>query len=143
MALIKRRGVDESLPKNDRGYADFNDFDYRLRPKNARTTMTLAGSDPYQDELRAIVADANPAELETAISPRSQADEGKDSPIPVRLFLGRRVSGIVGSVPRGFESVIDENLRRIDDAGQKVRIPVRIDQKGGSYRVVVLLGKIR
>lgn len=143
MALFPKRGVDDSLPKGDRGFASFDDFDFRLTPKNGRVTMTLAGSDPYQDELRAIVESGEAEGAETAISPRSQADERVDAPVPVRLFLGRRVSGVVGSIPRGYESLIDENLRRIDDRGQKVRIPVVIEHKRGAYRVVLQLGKTR
>ncbi len=61
----------------------------------------------------------------------------------MRLFLGRRVSGVVGSIPRGFESLIDENVRRIEDRGGKPRIPVRIEQKKGAYRVTLLIGKTR
>ena len=143
MALFPKRGVDSSLPKGDRGFASFDDFDFRLMPKNGRVTMTLAGSDPHQDELKSIVESGDADAAETAISPRSQADEGVDAPIPVRLFLGRRVSGIVGSVPRGYESVVDENLRRIDDRLGKARIPVVIEQKRGVYRVVLLIGKTR
>jgi len=143
MALFPKRGVDTSLPKSDRGFASFDDFDYRLRPKNGRVTMTLAGSDAHQDELKAIVHNGENEDAETAVSPRSMADERIDAPIPVRLFLGRRVSGVVGSIPRGFESLIDENIRMIEDRGSKPRIPVRIEHKKGAYRVVLLLGKTR
>jgi hypothetical protein len=143
MAIFQRRGVDDSLPKSDRGFASFDDFDFRLKPKNARVTITLAGSDAHQDELKAIVQSGESEGAETAISPRSQADEGIDAPVPVRLFLGRRVSGVVGSIPRGFESLIDENLRRLDDRVGKARIPVVIEQKKGAYRVVLQLGKTR
>jgi hypothetical protein len=143
MALFPKRGVDTSLPKSDRGFASFDDYDFRLSPRNARITITLAGSDPYQDELKSIVQNGEHEGAETAISPRSMADERVDAPIPVRLFLGRRVSGIVGSVPRGFESLIDENIRRVEDRTGKARIPVKIEQKGGAYRVVLLIGKTR
>ena len=143
MALFPKRGVDDSLPRSDRGFASFDDFDFRLRPKNARVTITLADSDPHQDELKTIVESGEHGDAETAISPRSQADERVDAAIPVRLFLGRRVSGVVGSIPRGFESLIDENIRQIEDRGGKPRIPVRIEQKKGAYRVVLLLGKTR
>ena len=143
MALFPKRGVDTSLPKSDRGFGSFDDYDYRLRPKNGRVTMTLAGSDAHQDELKAIVQNGEHEDAETAVSPRSMADERVDAHIPVRLFLGRRVSGVVGSIPRGFESLIDENIRRIEDRGSKPRIPVRIEHKKGAYRVVLLLGKTR
>ena len=84
--------------------------------------MTLADSDPHQDELRTIV-ETGELEAETAISPRTIEQERVDAPIEVRLFTGRRVSGVVGSIPRGLESVIDETLRRLDDRGEKVAHP--------------------
>ena len=49
----------------------------------------------------------------------------------------------MGSVPRGLESVVDETLRRLDDRGEKVRIPARIVQKRGVYRVELLMGRLR
>lgn len=142
MALFQKRGTDESLPRNDRGLGSFDDYAYDLLPKNARVTMTLADSDPYQDELRAIVETEELA-AETAISPRTIEQERVDAPIPVRLFTGRRVSGVVGSIPRGLESVIDETLRRLDDRGEKVRIPAKITGKPGALRVQLLMGKLR
>jgi hypothetical protein len=143
MAVFPKRGIDTSLPKNDRGFASFDDYDFRLVPRNARITVTLADSDPHQDELKAIVQNGEHEDAQTAISPRSMADERIDAPIPVRLFLGRRVSGIVGMVPRGFESLIDENIRRVEDRSGKARIPVRIEHKRGVYRVVLEVGKTR
>ena len=53
------------------------------------------------------------------------------------------MSGVVGSVPRGLESVVDENLRRLDDKGVKARIPVRIEKKREGYRVVLLMGSLK
>ena len=49
----------------------------------------------------------------------------------------------MGSIPRGLESVVDETLRRLDDKLGKARIPVRVIQKGGKYRVELLMGKVR
>jgi hypothetical protein len=140
-----RRGTDESLPRIDRGAGRLNDYDYGLRARNKRVTIMLADSDPCQDELRAVVEATGDAaaDLETAISPRSQQQERVDAVIVVRLFAGRRVSGPVGSVPRGLESVVDETLRRLDDTMGKARIPARIVRKGGSYRVELLMGAVR
>jgi hypothetical protein len=146
MALFgSKRGTDESLPRTDRGAGSHNDDNYGLRAANRRVTILLADSDPCQDELRAVVeaGGANATDLETAISPRSQEQERVDAPIVVRLFTGRRVSGAVGSVPRGLESVVDETLRRLDDTVGKARIPARIVQKGGKYRVELLMGAVR
>ena len=142
MALFSsRRGSDESLPRADRGAGNFNDYDYGLRPRNKRVTIVLADSDPCQDELRAVVEAGG--DVETAISPRTQEQERIDAVIVVRLFTGRRVSGPVGSVPRGLESVVDETLRRLDDTVGKARIPARIVQKGGRYRVELRMGAVR
>lgn len=142
MGLFRRRGVDTSLPRDDRGFGSFDDYVYNLNPRNKRVTMVLADSNPHQEELREL-AELGEEQFETAISPRTIQAEGEDAPIEVRLFTGRRVSGVVGMVPRGLESVVDENLRRLDDKGVKARIPVRIDRKREGYRVVLLMGAIK
>ncbi|CAN5442939.1 hypothetical protein BH10ACT6_BH10ACT6_10880 [soil metagenome] len=137
-----KRGADDSLPKSDRGTGEFDDYTFGLTARNSNITMVLAGSDPYQEELRALVEGGDTA-AETAISPRTTEQERTDAPIEVRLFTGRRVSGPVGSVPRGLESVIDETLRRLDDTVGKARIPARIIVKSGKYRVALLMGAVR
>ena len=137
-----RRGTDSSLPKSDRGIGNFDDYDFALAAKNKNVTMVLAGSDPYQDEIRS-VSESEADRIETAISPRSIEQERTDEPIVVRLFTGRRVSGPVGSIPRGLESVVDETLRRLEDTTGKSRIPVRILHKRGVYRVELLMGAVR
>jgi len=124
----------------DVGDGSFNDYVYDLRPKNSRVTM--AGSNPHQDELRTIL-ESDDVTAETAISPRSIEQERVDAPIEVRLFTSRRVSGVVGTIPRGLESIIDETLRRLDDRGEKVRIPAVIVGKPGALRVKLLMGKLK
>ena len=134
MALFGRGG--------DKGSGSFDDYDYGLVAKNKRVTITLADSDPCQDELRTIV-ETGEVDAETAISPRTIEQERVDAQIPVRLFTGRRVSGVVGNIPRGLESVIDETLRRLDDAGEKVRNPAKIVGKPGALRVQLLMGALK
>jgi len=134
--------TDAELDRNDRGDGRLNDYAYGLLARNKRIRMTLAGSDACQDELRSVLEQATD-QIETAISPRTQAQDKEDAPIVVRLFTGRRVSGPVGMVPRGLESVIDENLRRLDDAFSVARIPVEIVQKRGKLRVQLLMGEVR
>lgn len=141
MALFRKRGTDDSLPKTDRGFGSLDDYRYDLLPKNKRVTIVLAGSDPHQNELREIVASGS-TEAETAISPRTVQQEGQDAPIEVRLFTGRRVSKTVGMVPRGLETVVDEALRRLDDKGENVRLPARIVERNGTYRVELLMGRL-
>ena len=134
--------ADDAFPRDDRGVGRFNDFSYGLVARNKRVTIVLAGSDPCQDELR-LIAESGELRPETAISPRTTEQEGRDERIVVRLFTGRRVSGPVGTVPRGLESVIDENLRRLDDSNGKARIPARIYRKNGKLRVELLMGEVR
>lgn len=137
------RGVDTSLPRDDRGFGSFDDYLYNLTPRSKRTKLVLANSNPYQDELREIAETAGEETIETAISARTLQAEGQDAPIEVRLFTGRRVSGPVGMVPRGLESVVDETLRRLDDKGLKARIPARIEKRREGYRVVLLMGALK
>ncbi|MGN6325435.1 hypothetical protein [Pseudolysinimonas sp.] len=134
--------TDAELERNDRGAGKLNDYAYGLLARNKRIRLTLAGSDACQDELQTVLDQAGD-QIETAISPRTQAQDRDDAPIVVRLFTGRRVSGPVGMVPRGLESVVDENLRRLDDAFGAARIPVEIVRKRGQLRVQLLMGEVR
>lgn len=138
----KRRGTDVSFPKSDRGMGHFDDYNFGLIARNKSITIVLAGSDQYQEELR-VTFDSGDAEIFTAITPRTLDQERTDDPIVVRLFTGRRVSGPVGSIPRGLESVVDETLRRLDDTVGTARIPVRVLNKRGVYRVELLMGAVR
>ncbi len=62
--------------------------------------------------------------------------------MPVRFFTGRRMSGIVGYVPRGLEPAVIEALTRIEGRSDN-RIPASIIKKGGKLRVVLLMGATR
>lgn len=128
--------------RNDHGKGSINHYRGVLVPANTKVRLTLAGSNSYQEALREIV-DSGMLPIETATGKRTQADEGIDAPIPVRLFLGSRVSGVVGYVPSGLESVYDEALGRLDTQGKKARIPVEIIHKRGLYRVDLLVGLTR
>jgi hypothetical protein len=130
------------VDRNDRGKGGFGQYRGQLVPSNARVRLRLAGSNGYQDALRDIV-ESGATPLETAISRRSQQQEGVDAPIEVRLFTGSRVSPPVGWVPRGLESLVDEALSRLDTSGRKQRIPARIISKGGLYRVELLMGQTK
>ncbi len=142
MAFWNRSPVDPSLPKDDRGSGSFDDYKYNLLPNRAGTTLRLAGSAPYQDELQRIV-DSGDSGLETAISRRSQEDERTDAPMQIRLFAGSRVTGVVGTVPRGLEPVVDEALSRLDSAGKKARIPASVAKTRSGWRVDLLIGQTR
>jgi hypothetical protein len=133
---------DLTLDRNDLGKGSLSQYRGVLVPANARVRLRLAGSNPHQQDLAALV-ESGAGPLETAISKRTQKEEGADDPIEVRLFTGSRVSGPVGYVPRGLESVVDEALGRLDLQGRKQRIPVQIVRKGGLYRVELLVGQTR
>ena len=131
-----------SHDRNDLGKGKLTQYRGVLVPSNGRVRIRLAGSNPFQQELADIVA-SGASPLETATPRRSQQEEGQDAEIQVRLFTGSRVSGPVGWVPRGLESVYDEALSRLDIAGRKARIPVEIVRKGGVYRVELLIGQTK
>jgi len=142
MAFWNRAPVDTSLPKGDRGSGSFNDYKYNLLPNSTRTILRLANSSPHQDELQRII-DSGESNLETAISRRSAEDERTDAPMQIRLFSGSRVTGVVGTVPRGLESVVDEALSRLDIAGKKPRIPASLGNTRNGWRVDLLIGHTR
>lgn len=143
MAFWKKSSpVDESLPKTDRGSGSFDDYIGVLVPKNAKVTMRLANSDPFQDELAALAGE-DPELLTTATPARTLDQERVDAPIEVRIFSGRRVSGPVGFVPRGLESLYDEAVRRLDGRGAKPRIPVAVVQTKHGYRLDLLMGQTK
>ena len=142
MAFWNRAPVDTSLPSDDRGSGSFDDYKYNLLPNKTRTTLRLANSAPYQTELQRII-DSGESELETAISRRSAEEERTDAPMEIRLFSGSRVTGVVGRIPRGLESVIDEALSRLDGAGKKARIPASVQKSRSGWRVDLLIGLTR
>ncbi|MGY6498958.1 MAG: hypothetical protein ACXIUP_12110, partial [Microcella sp.] len=129
MAFWRRAShPDGELPKTDRGAAKLDDYDYELVPKKRDLTMRLAASDPHQELLTELfsVYEADEDALVTATPARTIDLERVDAPIEVRLFSGRGVTGVVGRVPRTFEGVYDDAIRRLDDRGDKPRIPVAI-----------------
>jgi hypothetical protein len=136
------RSGDEVFDKRDRGSGSLKDYAYNLVPRSRKTVIRLAGSDGYQDELRTI-NENDDGELETAISHRTIEEERVDAPIEVRLFTGRRVSGVVGIVPRGLEPAIEEALTRLENAGKKARIPVNLVSTRNGLRVDLLMGATR
>jgi hypothetical protein len=142
MPLWNRSGDDVSLPKGDRGAGSLKQYRYNLTPSNDRVTLRLADSNPHQEEISRIV-EAGEGQLETAISRRSVEDERTDAPLAVRLFAGTRVTGVVGTVPRGLEAVVDEALSRLDMRGVKVRIPAKVVKTRDGLRVDLLIGLTR
>jgi hypothetical protein len=124
---------------SDSGSGKLGDYKYNLVPANRRVTIRLADSDPYQEELAVLLDEEN---LQTFIASRTIEEERTDAPMPVRFFTGRRMSGIVGYVPRGLEPAVIEALARIEDRSEN-RIPATIIKKGGQLRVVLQMGDTR
>ena len=131
-----------AFDRNDLGKGSLNQFRGVLVPVNSRVRIRLACSNQFQQELKDIV-ESGEMPLTTAIARRTQQQEGADAEIEVRLFTGSRVTGPVGLVPRGLESVIDEALSRLDISGQNQRIPVEVVRKRGLFRVELLIGQTR
>ena len=124
---------------SDSGSGKLGDYKYNLVPANGRVKIVLADSDPYQEELASILGEEN---LLTFIAARTIEEERTDAPMPVRFFTGRRMTGIVGYVPRGLEPPVIEALARLEDRSNN-RVPATIIKKGGKLRVVLLMGETR
>jgi hypothetical protein len=124
---------------SDDGTGKLKDYDYHLVPRNKKVVVILAGTDPFQQELAELLPEEN---LQTFIAARTIEEERTDAPMPVRFFTGRRMSAVVGYVPRGLEPVIAEALTRLEGRANN-RIPAEIIRKGGKLRVVLLMGLTR
>ncbi|WP_349898326.1 hypothetical protein [Parafrigoribacterium soli] len=142
MNLFSRAPESSEYPKTDAGTGNFNQYNYNLVPKNKRVTMQLAGSDPFQDEIRRI-RDLAGAESEIFFAKRTTEEERTDAPMPARFFAESRMSAIVGYVPRGLEPLVIQTLARLDDAGRSTRIPAEIVTTRNGLRVVLLMGLTR
>jgi hypothetical protein len=124
---------------SDSGSGKLGDYKYNLVPANGRVSIRLADSDPYQEELGELASEES---LQTFINARTIEEERVDAPMPVRFFTGRRMSGVVGYVPRGLEPVVIEALARIEGRSDN-RIPASIIKKAGKFRVVLHMGQTR
>jgi hypothetical protein len=142
MTPPRNRANEEAFPKNDRGTGSLNDYKFDLIPRSAKLRIQLAGSDPYQDELRAVLEE-NGTEVFTAGGQRTIEEERTDAPMELRLFTGRRVSGVVGVVPRGLEPAFAEALVRLERANKPPRIPAEIVKTRHGLRLEVLIGQTR
>ena len=135
-SILPSRGTDDS------GRGSLDDYDYNLRPKKASTVIRLADSRANQDELQRTL-DLGASELWAMISRRGPEEERTDAPMPVRIFAGGRVSGIVGIVPRGLEAPVDDALGRLTGAGKPPRIPAQIISTRAGLRVQLDIGLTR
>ena len=128
------------VSKRDVGSGSLKDYGYDLLPRKNNTVLVLAGSDPHQAEL---VALEHVSALQAFIAPRTAEEERTDAPIPVRFFAESRMTGIVGTVPRGLEPAVLEALVRLERAGRSTRIPAAIIKTRYGLRVELQLGATR
>ena len=140
MVWWRKQAGDGSHPKTDAGAGSLDDYQYALQPKSAKTVIRLAGSDPYQADLASLIGQGD---ITTAGGQRTAEEERTDAPMHIRLFTGTKVTGIVGTVPRGLEGAVSEALSRLEQRGEKVRIPARVVQTKQGLRVEVLIGLTR
>ena len=124
---------------DDEGRGNFNNYRYDLAPKNKRVTITLAGSDAFQDEI-ARVAGSGRERIETFIAKRTIEEERTDAPLVVRFFVDSRMSQPVGYAPRGLEAIVLETLSRLEGS-RNPRIPARIVKQGARWRVDLMMGE--
>jgi hypothetical protein len=124
---------------SDTGKGKLADYNYGLVPRNKKVTIMLAGTDAYQQELADL---ADEETLQCFINSRTAEEERTDAPMPVRFFTGRRMSGVVGFVPRGLEPAVMEALTRLEGRSEN-RIPATIIKKSGKLRVLLQMGATR
>jgi hypothetical protein len=142
MALFRRQRDTGGYPKSDAGKGDLEDYKYDLVPKNKGVTIQLAGSDACQEELARVVA-TGAEKIDSFIAKRTIDEERTDAPMPVRLFVDSRMSGLVGYVPAGLEPAVIEAIVRLENAGRSTRIPAEIISVKGSLRVKLQMGATR
>jgi len=130
------------LPKTDQGRGSLDDYLYDLVPRNKRTTITLADSDPCQDAIKTALEQAGD-EVEAFITRRSIDDERTDAPTAVRLFVNQRPTPIVGYVPRGLEAPVEAALARLADSGKSTRMQAAIRTTKNGLRVELAIGSTR
>jgi hypothetical protein len=137
---FRRTAAPSEHAKGDGGSGDWRNYRFDLVPVNRRVVIELAGSNPYQDELAAMVG---VEKLECFIARRTTEEERVDAPMPVRLFLERRMSGVVGLVPRGLEPVVVEAIARLEAKGESGRIPASLHKTRAGLRLRLLMGETR
>lgn len=134
------RPVDpDAPPKTDAGSGKLADYSYDLAPKRSSAVIRLARTDPSQDELARILS-LGIDSPEAFIARRTIEDERVDAPMPVRLFVEARPTGVVGWVPRGLEGVVEAALSRWEEREGKVRLPAAIVKTRHGLRVELQIG---
>lgn len=126
--------------RHDVGAGSLADYTYGLFPRFTNVILRIAGSMPFQEELQQLFDAPSPPQ-EAFIERRRPAEDRVDAPMPVRLWTGSELSGIVGYVPRGLEAPIDACLGRLSDRGKGPRIPCSIVATRHGLRVELGMGR--
>jgi hypothetical protein len=124
----------------DSGAGSLADYTYNLFPRFTNVTLRVAGSMPFQSEL-AQLRESRDSPTEAFVERRPPAEDRIDAPMPVRLWMGPELSGVIGFVPRGLEAPVDACLGRLSDRGKAPRIPCAIIVTRHGLRVELGMGQ--
>ncbi|KJC65465.1 hypothetical protein TZ00_00915 [Agreia bicolorata] len=139
MVIGDRRGSD--VPdRHDAGSGSLADYTYGLFPRFTNVVVRVAGSMPFQSELVELRSSPIPP-TEAFVERRPPAEDRVDAPMPVRLWAGSELSGVVGFVPRGLEAPLDACLGRLSDRGKGPRIPCSIASTRHGLRIDLHMGR--
>jgi hypothetical protein len=126
--------------RHDIGSGSLADYTFNLLPRFTSVIVRIAGSAPFQAELAQLSASPSPPG-EAFVERRRPAEDRVDAPMPVRLWIGSELSGVVGFVPRGLEAPVDACLGRLSDRGTGPRIPCSIVSTRHGVRVDLGMGR--
>ncbi|WP_374945440.1 hypothetical protein [Agreia sp.] len=126
--------------RHDVGAGSLADYTYSLFPRFTSVILRVAGSMPFQTELKQL-RESHPPPREAFIERRRPAEDRIDAPMPVRLWSGSELSDVVGFVPRGLEAPVDACLGRLSDRGKGPRIPCSIVSTRHGLRVDLGMGR--
>ncbi|KQM58336.1 hypothetical protein [Agreia sp. Leaf210] len=138
--VIGDRRESDVPDKHDAGAGSLADYTYNLFPRFTSVTLKVAGSSPFQNELTEL-QEALVSPTDAFVERRPPAEDRVDAPMPVRLWMGSELSGVVGFVPRGLEAPVDACLGRLSDRGKAPRIPCDIVVTRHGLRVVLRMGR--
>jgi hypothetical protein len=126
--------------RHDAGAGSLADYTYSLFPRFTNVVLRIAGSTPFQAELQQLRDEPSPPR-EAFVERRRPAEDRVDAPMPVRLWTGSELSGVVGYIPHGLEAPVDACLGRLSDRGKGPRIPCSIVSTRHGLRVVLGMGR--
>jgi hypothetical protein len=138
--VIGDRRASGTPDRHDVGAGSLGDYTYSLFPRFTSVVLRVAGSMPFQAELHELHDSSSPPR-EAFVERRRPAEDRVDAPMPVRLWTGAELSGVVGFIPRGLEAPVDACLGRLSDRGKGPRIPCSIVTTRHGLRVDLGMGR--